>query len=129
MHKAETNVDELISGLVQANLGQHDKLYIPNKALQLLDTIHLGIYQQYLKLKNEDSDGKHAVIMNNAQPPRDSDNQAPIPKQYSAPLEKEQQAINANLATAEDKDDTSNDSDITHPDLEDQLEDQNEQVS
>jgi hypothetical protein len=80
------NVDELISGLVQANLGQWDELYIPNKALQLLDTIHPGICQQYLKLKNEDSDGKHAAIVNNAQPPRDLDNQAPIPRQYSAPL-------------------------------------------
>ena len=75
------------------------------------------------------SDGKYTAIVNNAQPPRDSDNQAPIPRQYLAPLEKEQQTININLATAEDNDDTSNDSDVTHPDLEDQLKDQNDQVS
>ena len=72
------------------------------------------------------------AIVNNAQPPpplRDLDNKVPIPRQYMAPLEKEQQTINVNLATAEDNDDTSNESEITHPDLEDQLEDQNEQVS
>jgi hypothetical protein len=69
------------------------------------------------------------VILNNAQPPRDADKQVLIPRQYSAPLEKEQQAINAKLATADDNDDTSNDSDVTHPDPEDQIEDQNDQVS
>ena len=126
---AKTDVDGLISGLVQANLSQCDELYIPPKALQLLDAIHPGIHQQYLKHKNEDPDGKVAAIVNNIQPPREPDNKAPIPRQYTAPLEKEQQTITANLATAEDNDDTSNESESTHPDLEDQLKDPNEQVS
>ena len=129
---AKTDVDRLISGLVQANLSQCDELYIPSKALQLLEAIHPGIHQQYIKHRNEDPDGKLTVIVNNAQPPpppRDSDNKVPIPRQYMAPLEKEQQTITANLATAEDNDDTSNESESTHPDPEDQLEDPNEQVS
>ena len=104
-------------------------MYIPKRALQILDTIHPGISHQYLKLKSEDSDGKRTAIVNNAQPPRDSDDQAPIPRQYLAPLEKEQKVTNANLATAADNDDSSNESDITHPDPEDQIEDQNDQVS
>ena len=49
--KAETTMDGLISDLVQANLGQRDELFIPRKALQLLDAIHPGIRQQYLKQK------------------------------------------------------------------------------
>ena len=124
--KAETDVDGLISGLVQANLGQCDELYIPSKVLQLLAAIYPGIRQQYMKHRNEDPDGMLTVIVNNDQPPpppRDLDNKVPIPRQYTAPLEKEQQTINANLATAEDNDDTSNELESTHPDPEDQLED------
>ena len=85
-----------------------------------------------MKHRNEDPDGKLTAILNNAQPPpppRDSDKKVPIPRQYTAPLEKEQHTININLATAEDNNDTSNELEITHSDLEDQLEDQNEQVS
>ena len=128
MCKAKTDVDGLISELVQANLGQRDELFIPSKALQLLEAIHPGIHQQYMKHRNNDPDGKLAVILNNTQPPRDSDNKVPIPRQYTAPLEKEQQTINVNLATAEDNDDTSNELENTYPDLEDQLDNQNEQV-
>ena len=82
-----------------------------------------------MKHRNDNPDGKLTAILNNAQPPRDLDKQVSIPRQYLAPLEKEQKTINVNLATAEDNDDTSNESDITHPDPEDQLEDQNDQVS
>ena len=104
-------------------------MYIPRRALQLLDTIHPGISHQYLKLKSEDSDGKCTAIVNNAQPPRDPEDKAAIPRQYLAPLEKESKAINANMAMADDKDDASNDSEDTHPDPEDQIEDQTDQLS
>ena len=76
---AKTDVDGLISGLIQANLGQCDELYIPPKALHLLEAIHPGIHQQYLKHKNEDPDGKVTAIMNNVQPLRQLDNNAQIP--------------------------------------------------
>jgi hypothetical protein len=104
-------------------------LFIPSKALQLLEAIQPGIHQQYMKHRNDNPDGKLTVILNNAQPPRDVDKQVSIPRQYSAPLEKEQKTININLATAEDNDNTSNESDVTHPDPEDQLKDLNDQVS
>ena len=49
--KAETTMDGLISDLVQANLGQRDELFIPTKALQLLEAIQPGIRQQYMRHK------------------------------------------------------------------------------
>ena len=55
---AEMDVDSLISGLVQANLGQHDELYIPRKVMDLLKAIHPGIHQEYLNHKADDPDGK-----------------------------------------------------------------------
>jgi hypothetical protein len=63
-------VGNLISGLIQANLGHCDEFYIPPKALLLLDKIQPGIHQQYLKHKTEDPDGNIAAIMNNAHPPQ-----------------------------------------------------------
>jgi hypothetical protein len=65
--------------------------------------------------------------MNNADPLQQAVNNATIPCQYSALLEKEQQTATANIATIGDSNDSSNESESTHPDPEDQLNDSNEQ--
>jgi hypothetical protein len=88
--------------------------------MDLLKAIQPGICQEYLKHKADDPDGKVAAVMKN------------VPQQYLAPLKKStdaQKTTTAQLATAENNNNTSNESEDTHDDLDDQLKDPNEEVS